>query len=61
MTEPLRSHLTPSKEMMEWRTAVTTTEAAVRNWLDFMADNPEVYTQEDMNHIEQAWIRVLQG
>lgn len=62
MTEVLSSHLNPPvKEEMEWRLAVTTVEAAVRNWIDFMEDQPDHYNHEDINHLEQAWLKVLSG
>lgn len=46
---------------VEWSEAVKVTERTVRNWIDFMSDYPDVYSPEDIEHVETAWLRVLRG
>lgn len=62
MTDTLKSMLNEEvREDMEWKDAVTSVETVIRNWMDFMSDYPDHYSQDDIDHVEKSWFRILRG
>ena len=50
-----------TKPAIEWSEAITVLESLVRDRLEYMADYPRDYTDDDHVYLEAVWNRILRG